>query len=280
MNSHVTESDIGDPEPTRRLSRSLAAVVSALGLDQPIVVTANDLAAIADAAGIRSPANVLAARLRKEGWLLPGGVWEFAPAAHAGPYGHGDPFLDLRVLAARYPDSNLAVAGTSAMWALGYLERHGEPVDVDVTVARGTHIPAGLTKTLKATTFEEPRVPTTISRDVTVLRPASIVVHVASQPNAIRWKGAAAGLAELFEAIDADQLEHDLVTRPRAVRLRTAYLVHGGRPDLAHTLTAHDPPRTWFGPRGVVRRYASRFGIADTLLLFDPADLAERDPTP
>ena len=78
----------------RPLSPTLAAVVEELELDQPVVVTADDLSGIVARHGLGTPVKVIAARLRGAGWLLPTpqrGVWEFAPGAHAGAIGHGDP---------------------------------------------------------------------------------------------------------------------------------------------------------------------------------------------
>jgi hypothetical protein len=85
--------------PTRSLSRQLAPLVAELELRQPTLVTLRELAILAEEAGLRTPAKVVAARLRATGWLLPTGqrgVYEFAPGAHAGPYGHGDPLSHCR----------------------------------------------------------------------------------------------------------------------------------------------------------------------------------------
>jgi predicted transcriptional regulator of viral defense system len=110
--------------PSRSLSRQLAPLVAELELRQPVLVSLQELAALAEEAGLRTPAKVIAARLRTTGWLLPTGqrgIYEFAPGAHAGPYGHGDPFIDLRAaLSAGQP---LAVALQSALWLHGLAER-------------------------------------------------------------------------------------------------------------------------------------------------------------
>src|SRR3984893_14900352 len=111
--------------PTRSLSRQLAPLVAELELRQPTLVTLDELAHLAEEQGLGTPAKVVAARLRATGWLLPTaqrGVYEFAPGSHAGPYGHGDPFIDLRAatLASHYP---VAVALQSGVWLPGIAER-------------------------------------------------------------------------------------------------------------------------------------------------------------
>src|ERR1700739_485217 len=109
--------------PSRSLSRQLAPLVAELELRQPVLVSLQELGALAEEVGLRTPAKVVAARLRATGWLLPTGqrgIYEFAPGAHAGPYGHGDPFIDLR--AAVSAGHSLAVALQSALWLYGPAE--------------------------------------------------------------------------------------------------------------------------------------------------------------
>ena len=77
---------------TRTIPPSLGPVLTELELDAPQVVTLAELAALVTRTGVGTEPRVVADRLRKLGWLLPTettGVWEFAPAAHAGPIGHG-----------------------------------------------------------------------------------------------------------------------------------------------------------------------------------------------
>ena len=83
----------------RSLSPTLASVVEDLELDQTVVVTAELLREIVARHQLGTSPKVVAARLRQAGWLLPTGrrgVREFAPGAHAGPIGHGDPLCRCR----------------------------------------------------------------------------------------------------------------------------------------------------------------------------------------
>src|SRR5664280_2847162 len=103
----VSDTDTSRTAMTRTIPPSLSPILTDLELDAPQVVTLAELATLATSAGVATEPKMVADRLRKLGWLLPtgtAGVWEFAPAAHAGPIGHGGQFLGLRVaLAARRP---------------------------------------------------------------------------------------------------------------------------------------------------------------------------------
>src|ERR1039458_7426056 len=95
----VSESDTSPVRMTRTIPPSLGLILTELELDAPQVVTVAELAALATRTGIGTEPRVVADRMRKLGWLLPtetAGVWEFAPAAHAGPIGPGHQFLALR----------------------------------------------------------------------------------------------------------------------------------------------------------------------------------------
>lgn len=275
----VSETATHDASPTRSLSASLARVVALLELDQPIVVTMPDLARLVREAGVKTAPKVVADRLRRTGWLLPtalSGVWEFAPGAHAGPIGHGDTFITVRAATAAHPELRLAVAGTAAMWAQHFLDR--APERVAVAIAGRDHIPVELARAVAVSRFTA-NLPALDIGAVPVQRPATVLVHAATHPYDMSWGSAVDGLPELIAA-GAVEIEAELEGRPFAVRARTAYIVHGVRPDLANTLLppalpGHPHPRTWFGPRGKLRRHNQRFGIADTLLPFDPARLAE-----
>lgn len=58
---------------TRSISSSMAGVLEQLELDQPALVTSAELTRLLEAHGVRTPARIVAARLREEGWLLPTG---------------------------------------------------------------------------------------------------------------------------------------------------------------------------------------------------------------
>jgi hypothetical protein len=250
-----------------------------LELDAPQVVTLAELAALVRRAGLGTEPRVVADRLRKLGWLLPtqtAGVWEFAPAAHAGPFGHGDQFLGLRAALARRPSLDAAVCLTSALLARGLTDR--APGRLEVAVKSGAFIPEGLRRATRVVVFDSNLTPER-SRGVPVHLPATILVHLAARPVDVRgWGAIADALPELVDVIASGDMDVELVGRPRSVRVRLAYLIQGVAPDLADRLVPPNEggraaPKVWFGPRGSLKRHNSRFSVADTLLPFDPAGL-------
>src|SRR5580658_2370175 len=107
----------------RPVPASLAPVVEELELRQPAVVTRLLLAEILTQTQVSLTPAAAAERLVRLGWLLPlrtRGVWEFAPAARAGRYRAGDPWIELRALLAHSQDVPVAVAFESAVWELGH----------------------------------------------------------------------------------------------------------------------------------------------------------------
>lgn len=264
---------------TRRIPASLSPVLAELELDAAQVVTLADLARLVERAGIGTEPKVVADRLRKLGWLLPtatAGVWEFAPAAHAGPIGHGDQFLPLRAALAARPTLTAAVCLTSALAAHHLVER--APDRLEVAVNHGGSVPQGLRRAARVVVFDAHLAPEKRS-GVPVHRPATVLVHLAARPADVRgWGAIAEALPDLVETAKPDDIDAELAGRPRSVRVRLAYLVHGVAPDLAERLVPPEDggraaPKVWFGPRGQLKRHSARFSVADTLLPFDPATL-------
>ena len=263
---------------TRSLPAGLAPIVSDLELEQPVIVTLDQIADLAESNSIATLPRIVAKRLRDTGWLLAteiAGVYEFAPGAHAGPIGHGDPFITVRAAVARYTNLEPVVVGVAAMWAQGFVDRLGA---VDIAVAPGIPIPAAVGRALGVTRFR-PALSPERSRGVSVVSPTSVLVHAATHPLTIGWGDARDGLQELMESITTDDLDVELADRSNATAARTAYLLSGVRPDLAnHVELRLTRDRVWFGPHGAVLRYAPRFGIADTTLPFDPVTLDTEEP--
>src|ERR1700722_15179223 len=170
--------------PFRSLSRQLAPLVAELELRQPVLVSLKELAALAEEAGLRTPAKVIAARLRATGWLLSTGqrgVYEFAPGAHAGPYGHGDPFIVLRAaLSAGYP---LSVALQSALWLYGMAERG--PDRHELAAPPGSSVPVSVRRRVRVVRFS-PRLRTARVDRLPVHQAATILVHAAARPGDVR----------------------------------------------------------------------------------------------
>ena len=262
--------------PARSLSKQLALLVAELELRQPTLLTLGELAVLAGEAGLRTPAKVIAARLRATGWLLATaqrGVYEFAPGSHAGPYGHGDPFIDLRaaMLAEHHP---AAVALQSALWLHGIAERAPDRHEVAVPV--GAAVPESVKRRMRVVHFSA-RLPAADIDHLPVHQPATILVHLAARPGDVRgWATFAEALPELAARSLADDLERELKRRPGTVRPRLAYLLSGVAPAVADRLQPTRPQSvTWFGPSRTSRRFDKRFNVADGLLPFDPRSLTE-----
>ncbi|MGH9101390.1 MAG: type IV toxin-antitoxin system AbiEi family antitoxin [Acidimicrobiales bacterium] len=250
-----------------------------LELEAAKVLTMADLGALVERSGVGTEPKVVAARLRDRGWLLPTGipgVWEFAPAAHAGPIGHGDPYLPLRATLARRPGLNAAVCLTSALRAHGLADR--APERLEIAVPLGATVPAGLTRRARVVPFEA-NLSTQSFGGMPVHVPATILVHLAARPGDVRgWTTIADILADLVVTAEQADIDFELDGRPRSVRVRLAYLTQGVAPDLAERLVPAEAggrtaPKIWFGPRGPLKRHNTRFSVADTVLPFDPSDL-------
>jgi predicted transcriptional regulator of viral defense system len=261
--------------PSRSLSRQLAPLVAELELRQPVLVSLQELAVLAEEAGLRTPAKVIAARLRGTGWLLATGergIYEFAPGSHAGPYGHGDPFITLR--AALSTGHSITVALQSALWLHGLAER--PPDRHELAAPPGSAVPVSLRRRMRVVRFAA-RLPAAEVDQLPVHRAAAILVHLAAKPGDVRgWTTFAEALPELAARSTAEELEQELRSRPAAVRSRLAYLVSGVTPAVADRLQPAAPPSvTWFGSSRTSSRYDKRFNVADGLLPFDPRTLNE-----
>lgn len=291
--------------PARVVSRGLAGVLAELELAQPTVVSLSEVAVLATRAGLKTPPAVVADRLRRRGWLLPTGqrgMYEFAPGAHAGPYGHGDPFLTFRA-ARTSREFDASIALQSALWLHGLSDR--APNKHELAAAPDAAVPESVLREMRVVRFRALLEPKLVN-GLPVHHAASVLVHLAAKPAAVRnWPVFAESLAELValatstdevsesaeprgtrrhtdhpdgrrggDDAELERLRVELVGRSRATTVRLAYLLSGVAPEVANRLQPR--PATgvvYFGPRRPSRRFSARFNVADTLLPFDPTDL-------
>lgn len=266
----------------RTLPRSLAAVVEDLEVDQPRVVTMATLRTLVERHGLGTTPPVVAARLRKNGWLLATGtrgVWEFAPGAHAGPYSHRDPTLALRAALAASPKLPAALALGSAAWALGFADR--APATLDVALPDLSAATAALARDTHLSSFTS-RLGYATAQGVPTHRPETVLAHLATSPTIVRsWSAVLEWLPDLAADLDVTLTTRELAGRPTAVRVRVGYLMSGLRPDIA-ALTRPDvaaPVR--FGKRSAATlRHSSDWRVLDSLLPIDPSRLDEVEPEP
>lgn len=271
----VTKDDV----LTRSVSPGMAGILEELELEQPTLVTSERLNQLVEQQGLRTPVKVVAARLRDRGWLLPTGrrgVWEFAPAALAGPYSRNDPTADLRAFLLQRPQAKCGLTFQAAAWAHGFADRAPARLEVaTASAAVSKQLPASL-----AGSVFDPQLPMTETRGVPVLAPESVLVHMAARPAAVRsWASALEWLPELTESLSVEQVLTELAQRPASVQARTGYLLQGLRPDIAlairgvWAIDGAKMNKTWFGPRGKLKRHDATWQIADTILPFSPSEL-------
>lgn len=256
---------------TRSIPPSLAPVVEQLELEDARLVTSDHLSGILDRLEVRTAPRTVATRLRDRGWLLATGqrgVWEFAPASIAGPHSRSGPTRLLRAVIAR-EDVMCALTFQAAAWATGAADRVPWRLEVAAASARDARrLPGALDVSVFA-----PRLDPITAKGVPVLRPASVLAHMAAAPARVRsWSSALEWLPELAAEAEADEALAELDGRPATVAARLGYLLQGLRPDIAQRV--HPPAtKTWFGPRRPLIRHDSRWQVADTLLPVDPRTL-------
>ena len=240
-----------------------------LELRQPRIVTRALLREIAAQTDVRLSEHALTERLVRLGWLLPlrkRDAWEFAPAARAGRYSSGDPWLELRALLEHEPSAPVAVAFESAVWEQGHSTQ--QPARSVLAHRRGWRPPEALG--MRLVTFEW-RLPAEIIRGLPVWREATVVVGAAERP-AVQgnWANADDWLPETFRALTPDDVLTEADGRRVSTLARLGYLAEwAGRDDVAEEIEALLPGRlavTSLGPRDRRDRWSRRWHLYDALL--------------
>lgn len=256
---------------TRSIPSGMSGILSELELNRPELITIGDLEKLVSSEGIASPARVVAARLREHGWLLATsqrGVWEFAPAEVAGAYSSADPLISIKAFALANPSIKYALTFQSAAWALGLADRVPSCIEVAFESQPKIKIPEKLSYS-----SYKPNLPIRQVKNVAVLPPESIVIHMVQRPSAVRsWKSAVEWLPDVAYEIETERLQEELHGRDASVWARTGYLLQGMRPDIAEALLKQFKPKTKvrFGTASKSIRNDERWKVADTLLPFDP----------
>jgi hypothetical protein len=249
----------------------MALVLEQLELDDVRFLTMDKLEELLRQAGVRTAARTVAHRLRERGWLLPTatpGVWEFAPAALAGPYSRSGPTRSLEAALARR-EVRCGLTFQAAAWSLGLADRVPSRLEV---AAATRHDAALLPPDLNVSIFQ-PHLPTQTAKGVPVLQPESVLVHMAAAPSRVRsWGSALEWLPDLAAECAQAAVLAEVRGRPATVLARTGYLLQSLRPDIARELAPANT-KTWFGPRRSLLRHDNRWQIADTILPFDPRTL-------
>jgi len=252
----------------RTIPRGLARLVELLELEQPRVLTTPQLARLASQAEVAWPTELLIRRLREHGWLLDlgtRGVWEFAPAARAGAYGSGDPFVELRAVLARDPCAPYAVAAESAAFLLGLSARRPDPEVIGASP--GARPP----KALRAFRIVRWRsaVPPVVRDGLPIWSTTTLLAFMATRPGGYHdWPNVGEWLPKAVATIEVDDLCRELEGRSAGAWARAAYLLdRGGGRDGAPALM-HRAPRGkgpyHLGDRDRPGRYIGAYDVVDS----------------
>lgn len=260
---------------TRTLPATLAPIVEVLELDAPRVITTVDLRTLIEDAGIRTDPYMVINRLAGHGWLLRTGVrgvWEFAPGAHAGPVGHGDPFLTLRAQLAATPQLDVRIALESALWCHGLADR---APDRHVLAVAGKPDATTALRAAYTITWFRSQLPAGQVDGLPVASIETILVQLAGTPTSVsNWGLVLDCLGDLVADADDDRVRAEAHGRPNATLARLAYLTAPFDESLAASLRVEDHGTVWFGPRGRLRRKDTRWNVADTVLPRSPTEAA------
>jgi hypothetical protein len=247
---------------------ALSRLLELLELEQPRVVSRDGLEHLAQEAGVHWPINVVLQRLRERGWLLDlktRGVWEFAPAARAGPYGAGDPLIELRATLARRSSAPFAVAAESAAYLLGYVSRR--PAREVVGMPAHVTVPPAL-RAYRVVRWE-PRAPLAERESLPVWSPTTLLAFLAARPSIYRdWPNVGEWLRAAVGAADGDLLRVELAGRSRAAWARAAYLLDVGGQSAAAAQLMQDAPGGagpyYLGSRDRAGRHSKAFDVIDS----------------
>ena len=250
----------------RTVPRSVAAVLEALELDQPTLVTLSRLEEMVAETGSPASATHAARLLRERGWLLPlrtPGVWEFAPGARAGARGAGDPFVEVRARMATQP-IEAAVAAESAAWLHGLSSRPPDPHVL--ALPPGVHLPKSLdgfrvVRWAAADALAD-------SDGLPLWSATTLLAFMGARPHRYRdWPNVSEWLAEAAQRVSLSGLGEELAREGRSAWARTGYLLsRGGREQLADELLSAAPAGSGpfhLGRRAMPSQYAARFEVID-----------------
>jgi hypothetical protein len=257
---------------TRTISHSFAGILQELELERQLLVTSEQLYELKAKNNITSSVEVVAARLKEKGWLLPTdrqGVWEFVPAEVAGTYSTNDPLLCFRTFQAKYPAVKCALTFQTAAWLYGDSDR----IPSNIHVSVGEYKYARPLKGHALVSIFRPKLSTQLISDAPVLARESIIVQMTAKPSSVNsWASVLEWLPDFCAELSSDKIFEELADRPLCVSQRLGYLIQRLRPDIAGELKKRTEPvsNAWFGDRKRTLRYDKCFLVADSLLPFDP----------
>lgn len=246
-------------------------MLEALELDQPRVVTADRLTHLARDHAVDIDGLQLAYELRRLGWLLglrTKGAWEFVPGAHAGRFGAGDRYIELRAARAVDAEFQGALAMESAAVALGLAGR--------VPGREVLWRPPGHRAPKSFGGWRVVRLPVRDNGIASVdglptWRVETLLSGMARRPDGFQdWPNVGEWLARAVSQVDTDSVARSLEGAPRAAWQRASYLLAmGGEEAAAFDVIEHAPlgrGPAYLGPRQRNGKFDRRFEIVDSVL--------------
>lgn len=249
----------------------LSEVLEQLELRQPKVVTKQMVEEILLAMGSSADPRTVLDELQRRRWLLPlktQGAWEFAPAARAGGFGAGDPFIELRATIERRPELKLAVAEESAAWLHGLLNR--QPTRDAISAPRGVVLPEAISD------YRVVRVafhlPPAEANGLPAWSVETLLVLMADRPSAFKlWSTANEWLPDAFRRADLGRMIEELEGHDAPTLARLGHMAsESGAEDVAAQLrqrTPHSPGGPFYlGPHNRHGTWDPKWRVLDSLL--------------
>jgi hypothetical protein len=262
-------------------------LLARLAQDRPAVLTREDLGGYLVEIESEREVDTTIRDLVRLGWLSASrrkGVWIYLPP---GEDNVGDPYIDLRAWAARDTDAVFALAGETAAWHLGYLDRrHTGPITIwvpdSIRPPFGVREHVSIVRLGWSTTDLTDIGPsrellrrrgldlTRWAGGLKAFGPEALLVELAARPASFApWADLVVHLAELAGDLDTERLLKLLSRQSSSAWQRAAYLVDlGENPAAADLILSKRPnPRLSHvsfgdGPNG---EFSSKFGVTDRL---------------
>ncbi len=260
-----------------------AGLLALLVQEAPAVVSLETLTKYLQMAQITLDPKVALARLTRLGWLRKASFNGAYAFLQPGVDDIVDPYLDLRAWQLLQPQAKFFLAGSSAAWHLGYLDRMpGQPtIWIDDSIIfpkalRGrvarvtTHFPKNVSVQALSPSIKLLR-----ERHLDLLRwadglrafgPEALLVQISARPKSFdAWVDLAGRLPEFCAGMDLSRLASLLEASTGATRQRAVYLLRlGGRRGVMNLLPKDRPPVKFDGNGPV--NWDQKTGISDHLV--------------
>jgi hypothetical protein len=194
-------------------------------------------------------------------------MYEFAPAARAGNYSSGDPFIELRATIRRRPDLPVILAYESAAWVRGLSGR--APDRHVLSTKKGAKIPRALSDFRIVRQY--PRLSPDNIDGLPVWKIETMLVFMAARPELYHdWPNVAEWLPDAVRKLAYEKLAIELKGMTQATVVRLAYLIdRGGDKELANQVARRVSRPTGPVYLGANRKLGSRdaqYNVVDSLL--------------